>query len=90
VESSVLVTKIVTMSRSRKKEPWVKDPANTYMKKIHARKMRRCVNQIMHVFKYHYREGDDPVIPHYRSVTNQYDICDYKMYCENNDKYLRK
>lgn len=33
------------MSRSYRK-PWVKDPANRYMKTVHARRMRRIANQI--------------------------------------------
>lgn len=38
------------MSRSYRK-PWVKDPSNSYMKKIYARAFRRTCRQISHVFK---------------------------------------
>lgn len=77
------------MSRSYKK-PWLKDPANSYMKRIHARRFRRMVHQTVKQFRYdplwdYCGEGmewkcETPMdinIPHYRSVTNQYDICDY-------------
>lgn len=37
------------MSRSYRK-PWIKDPANRYMKILHARKMRRITRQITHVW----------------------------------------
>ena len=82
------------MSRSYKK-PWLKDPSNSYMKKIHARIMRRKVRQILTEYKktmlpewetffwlgkdwdVYLRTPDGPEIPHYREVTNQYDVCDY-------------
>lgn len=73
------------MSRSYRK-PWVKDPANSYMKKIHARKMRRIIHQIMKCLK-DYEVG--PEIPHYREVTNQYDVCDFIFPCSE-EKCKRK
>lgn len=70
------------MSRSYKK-PWVKDPANRYMKKIHARAFRSRCNQISKVYTKHWFRWDvegtylDPVYPSKHEITNQYDICDY-------------
>lgn len=69
------------MSRSTKK-PWVKDPSNSYMKKIHARRMRRKIHQILQVFKQDQEHWDvGPYIPKDDEVTNPYDICDYIFYC---------
>ena len=68
------------------RKPWIKDPANSYMKKIHARKMRRITHQIMKSL-IDYELG--PEIPHYRSVSNQYDICDF-CFWGSDPKYKRK
>jgi hypothetical protein len=86
------------------KEPWVKDPANSYMKRIHNRRVRRSVNQILHVFKKNWdsfwwfvgegsgniiKSSPEPEIPDPKSVTNQYDICDYIFY-DSSPKGKRK
>lgn len=68
------------MSRSYKK-PWLKDPSNSYMKKIHARAFRSRCRQISRVFTKDFTFGlVDPVYPSKHEITNQYDICDYCFY----------
>jgi len=77
------------MSRSYKK-PWIKDPANRYMKKVSSRMMRSNVNQILQVFKTK-RDSYDigPDIPDRKVKINQYNICDFIFYCKDN-KATRK
>lgn len=92
------------MSRSIKK-PWIKDPSNSWMKRIHSRRMRRISNSILSKFAqewdkncWHSGEGNEwriytpiePVFPIKHQVTNQYNICDYIMYCKDDVKYTRK
>lgn len=51
------------------------------MKKIHARKMRRIIRKILTKFKEEKEKWDiGPYIPKDDEVTNQYDICDFKIY----------
>lgn len=68
------------MSRSIKL-PWVSDQAKSYMKPIHARRMRRKIRQLLNVFRQNEQDYDvGPTLPVDNEVTNPYDICDYKFY----------
>lgn len=79
------------MSRSYKK-PWVKDPANRYMKRMYAQAYRSHVHKIEKslkispyygFFKDWQTDQIDTLVnklPHRRDVFNQYDICDFKFH----------
>jgi hypothetical protein len=62
------------MSRSFKKNGWVKDPANRHMKKIAARRLRRIVKMKLLTYT-----EDSPPLPVMNEVINPYDVCDYKL-----------
>lgn len=64
------------MSRSFK-EPWIKDPANRYMKKIAARVYRRVTKQITDDWRKAGREQDDPEYPHRNALVNPWSVCDF-------------
>lgn len=61
------------MSRSYKKNAWVKDPSNSHMKKLAARKLRRIVKTKLN----NYTE-ESPPLPVMKEIINQYEVCDYK------------
>lgn len=56
------------MSRSRKKEPIIKDKGS--QKEIYNRKFRRVCKQV--------NIEDDTIFPNSRELTNDYNICDWK------------
>lgn len=82
------------MSRSYKK-PWVKDPANRYMKKLYARAYRRVSRHIIEklkdgicqfpsIYNEYYEDYCDKImgmLPHRRDIMNMYDICDFRFPC---------
>jgi hypothetical protein len=70
------------MSRSYKKQAIVKD-RNKGMKSISKRKIRRKTKQRLH------SSEDDILIPNERSLTNQYDVCDWK-FINCDPKHKRK
>ena len=72
------------MSRSKKKEPIIKDhPKNA--KEMSKRKIRHKVKQILN------KEESDELIPNERQLTNQYDISDWKFIDkENKHNFKRK
>lgn len=64
------------MSRSRKKNPWVKD--NQHNKKIFNRRVRRVYN----------KDYDMPSGRYYRKLNDSYEQCDYRFYLsEGKHKY---
>jgi hypothetical protein len=72
------------MSRSIKKYPIIKDHSKG-MKAISKRKIRHKTKQILNKF------NDDTLIPNEKSLTNQYDISDYKFFdFENKYNFNRK
>lgn len=89
------------MSRSYRK-PYVKDPANSRMKRVAARVYRHTCRQITYIYAKHWVQWgctcdgdctfcplDDPEYQHRHVLVNQYDICDFRFYC-NKPKYYRK
>jgi hypothetical protein len=65
------------MSRSRKKVAIVKDNSTGY-KKIGNRKFRRKTKNKLH------NVDEDTIFPEDKSeVTNDYDVCDYKWFTDN-------
>lgn len=92
-----MINKTFTMSRSYRK-PWIKDPANRYMKKLYARAYRRSCRQISHVFRKGWidpmllgilevDDQEEPVYPHKHEVMDPYDICDYSFYIPRRIRY---
>ena len=57
------------MSRSRKKEPFEKDPNNSQGKKFANRKLRRAVKQALH--------NEEEIFPALKEVMNTYDLVDW-------------
>lgn len=65
------------MTRSRKKNPWIKD--NQHNKKIFNRRIRRA-----------YKDYDIPSGKYYRKLNNSYDQCDYKFYISEGEHEYNK
>lgn len=65
------------MSRSRKKNPWVKDKTGRWYNKL----FRRVNKQRIKDFK-------EPKLM--QELVNDYDVCDYKFYNPEEKKYYRK
>lgn len=80
------------MSRSTKL-PWVSDPSKSWMKSVHARRMRRCIKQKLQMYITTTLPEDldmGLILPVDDEVTNPYDICDYKFYYTACPKSFRK
>lgn len=68
------------MSRSYKKNGWVKDPANRYMKKVASRKLRRKIHQLLSNKNFNDESSPLPVMD---ELINPYDVCDYILRTNN-------
>jgi hypothetical protein len=63
------------------------------MKPVHARRMRRCVRQLLHSYITTTLPEDldmGLIFPVDDEITNPYDICDYKFYYDKSPKSFRK
>lgn len=74
------------MSRSYKKNKWVKDPSNSYMKKISSRIFRRITKHRM----VNYDEDSNNLPFKQTEAIDSYSVCDYKMTCSESNCWCLK
>lgn len=78
------------MSRSKRKPYWTDNHAS-YMKRVHSKRVRANVRELLsHWLKDPENWDVNPIIPNPFSITNQYDLCDFSFYSPKDPRAYRK